>query len=202
MVYRHILPADQIYYMTARKQRFHCQPPHKELRDEVLPQPLHLLRVCRLVHQELWPLVYDQCVFYITIYSIRDLAYARGLLDDFTLSYHPFRSTDLFKRVRRIRIRVNDLILDVHPSSDIWCRALTAEFSQTNELWIGPGAEYVPKHRAQAARTVIWHREHDSWPDCYNAIVLKELIHYQMLRTPRLNNKATSNKMLPWYQRY
>jgi hypothetical protein len=115
MIYRYMLPEDRIYNMTARKQRFAGRPPPKELNNEIIPRPLSLLRVCHLVHQEFWQLIYHQCIFYITIYSIGDLLYVVDLLDKCTARHHTIRDKDIFCHMSHIRIRVSDLILDIYP---------------------------------------------------------------------------------------
>ncbi|KAH0382454.1 hypothetical protein KCU92_g6227, partial [Aureobasidium melanogenum] len=114
MVYRYTLPANGIYYLTARKMRFYTSPPQQDLKDEIVHPPPSLLRVCRLVYLELWPMVYKTCTFYITIYSIRDVLYTLHLIDKLGINT-TFRPTDLFSCMRNMRIRVNNLVFDIHP---------------------------------------------------------------------------------------
>ncbi|KAI4851390.1 hypothetical protein E4T44_02162 [Aureobasidium sp. EXF-8845] len=151
MIYRYTLPEDRTYYMTARKYRFYGHLPHVELRDEISPQPLSLLRVCRQIYQELQPLVYDDCVFYITIYSIRDLLYTIDLLDKYAVPHNFDHNRDIFFHMRNIRIRVSDLILDIYPYHRICHRYAWTKFSEAALLWIGPGKAKLLKDATQFA---------------------------------------------------
>jgi len=186
--------------MTARKQRFHGHPSHEELKNEIIPRPPRLLRVCRLINQELWPLIYKQCIFYITIYSIRDLLYAVDLLDHYASLYDPDYATDIFSYTSNMRIRVNDLILDIHPSCDGRHGWLMVELSQTTPLWVGRGTKTILQNRTQAARTVRTNPRGEIAPEAISAGHLKESIR----RMSRLSvlDKAALNRMLPWYHRY
>lgn len=198
MVYRYSLPPNRICYMTARKDRFYGSPPHEDLKDEIVPQPLSLLRVCRLVYEELWSLIYKQCIFYITIYSIRDLLYAANVLDHYTDLYDPDYATDIFAYTSNIRVRVNDLMLDVHPLYQGRRGWLFMEMSQTAPLWVGRGAKTILKNRTQAATTARTY---------FRGKVAQESaghLKVSMLHMTRLSvlDKSSLNKMLPWYQRY
>jgi hypothetical protein len=204
MVYRHILPANRTYYMTARKHRFYGPLPHEELKDEVIPQPLDLLRVCHLVNQELRSLVHDQCIFYITIYSIRDLLCALDLLDGYETFHTTPHSTDIFSRMSNIRVRVNDLVLNIRPRRPGLRRGLIAEHSQTTPLWTGPGGKSILNNRAQAAETMSMYEgyEGERIPSGYvQAVELKNCLRMMMLRDHVLD-KSILERMLPWYQRY
>ena len=186
--------------MTARKQRFHGHPSHEELKKEIIPHPPYLLRVCRLVNQELWPLIYKQCIFYITIYSIRDLLYAVDLLDHYAFLYDPNYATDIFSYTSNIRIRINDLILDVRPSCDGRRGWLMVELSHTTPMWVGRGTKTILQNRTQAARTVRTNPRGEIAPEAMSAGHLKESIR-RMSRLLVLD-KAALNRMLPWYHRY
>lgn len=200
MVYRYIIPPDRVYYMTARKHRFYGHPPHQELKNEIIPCPPHLLRVCWIIHQELWPLIYNQCIFYITIYSIRDLLYALDLLDHYTNLYDPDYANDIFTYTSNIRIRVNDLTLDVHPPYHGRRGWLFVEMSQTAPLWVGHGAKTILKNRTQAATTARAYPRMEIPQEAMSAGHLKTYICH-MTRLP-VQGKAALNRMLPWYQRY
>ncbi|KAI4748665.1 hypothetical protein E4T50_01053 [Aureobasidium sp. EXF-12298] len=200
MIYRYMLPEDQIYYMTARKQRFYGHFPRFELKDEIIPQPLSLLRVCRLVTQELWPLVYAECIFYITIYSIGDLLYAMDLLEKYTTS-RALRNKDIFCHMIHIRIRVNDLILNTYAYHRACFRERSSTCTQTTQLWIGPGTEYLLQDSIEVARMVsICRRFNAAWLH-FDAASVKEIIRFKMLRSPSQLDRATLHSMLPWYQR-
>ncbi|KAH0339145.1 hypothetical protein KCU74_g819, partial [Aureobasidium melanogenum] len=114
MIYRYTLPPDGIYYLTARKMRTYNRRLQEVLKNEIVHPPPALLRVCRLVYRELWPMIYKTCTFYITIYSIRDLLYTLHLLDKYAAitTVHP---TDLFSHMKNIRIRANNLVISIHP---------------------------------------------------------------------------------------
>jgi hypothetical protein len=198
MIYRYTLPKDRIFYMTARKHRFCARPPPEELTDEIIAQPLHLLCVCRLVHQELLPLFYHQCIFYITIYSIGDLLYAMDLLNRYGASDKTLRPIDIFSRISNIRIRVNDLVLDISPLHHGWCGVMIAQLSQTTQLWSGPGARTLLKNRPQAAWTVRMEQGQEMISDRFGAGILKDIILHKMSNIHGLD-RASLNKVLPWW---
>lgn len=196
-VYRYTLPANGIYYLTARKMRTYDQFSKKALKDEVICTPPALLRVCRLVYRELWPMIYRTCIFYITIYSIRDLLYTLHILDKFS-TITTFRSTDLVSCMRNIRIRVNNLVFNIHPLQHGERGAMIAELSQTTQLWSGPGASLL-QDRAQAAYLVERFQRHEFVLDHFDAESLKPFLMF--LLNLSVLNKHTLIKMLPWYQR-
>ncbi|KAI4759919.1 hypothetical protein E4T52_08059 [Aureobasidium sp. EXF-3400] len=200
MIYRYMLPEDRIYYMTARKQRFASRSPPKELNNEIIPRPLPLLRVCRLVHQEFWQLIYHQCIFYITIYSIRDLLYVVNLLDKCTASHHTLRDKDIFCHMGHIRIRVSDLILDIYAVHRLYDRSRLEKYTQTTRLWIGPGAGLLLESSTQTVRMVNQCRQYDiDWLHS-GAASVKQTIRWKLLMTPIVDG-AILRSMLPWYQR-
>lgn len=200
MVYRYTLPGDRIYYMTARKHRFYGDPPHEDLKDEIITQPLSLLLVCRLVNQELWPLVYVDCIFYMTIYSIRDLLYALDLLDKYATSGQTLRGKDIFYHMSKIQIRVNNFTMKIcslhHDREGPWILDLSHE----TRLWSGPGARSLLKTDAQVARTIRRFAHQDQPVDLSGASELKKFIQLEMLRLPVLD-KCKLEKMLAWYHR-
>jgi hypothetical protein len=198
MVHRYTLPANRIYFMTARKHRIHAHHPHEEFLDEIIASPLHLLCVCRLVHQELSPLYHHQCMFYITIYSIGDLLYAMDLLNKYTASDGTFNSIDIFSRVSNIRIRVNDLVLDISPLHHGWCGVMVAKLSLTTQLWSSPGARTLLKNRPQAAWTVRMEQGQVMISECFGAGILKNIILHKMSNIHGLD-RASLNKVLPWW---
>ncbi|KAH0361746.1 hypothetical protein KCU65_g8534, partial [Aureobasidium melanogenum] len=197
-VYRYTLPTHGIYYLTARKMRTYDRRLNEALKNEIVHPPPALLRVCHLVYQELWPMIYKKCVFYITIYSIRDLLYTLDLLERYAAPT-TVHSGDIFSRMSNIRMRVNDLILDIHPLQhgphSCW---KIAELSKTDRLWSGPGASLL-LDRYQAALLGGRYQGREIIEDCFDAGNLKDLLPF-MLGTSVLD-KGALLKMLPWYQR-
>ncbi|CAD0099700.1 unnamed protein product [Aureobasidium mustum] len=198
IIYRYTLPKDGIYYLTARKTRLYGRSLPKGLNGENVHPPPSLLRLCRLVYQELWPMIYKTCVFYITIYSIRDLLYAWNLLDRYASRTTP-SSTDMFSHMSNIRIRVNDLILNIHPLEHSCYEGMIAEISQTDQLWFGPGASLL-QDRSQAAMMVGVYHGRGIVSERFDAVSLQEFIT-SMLGVSVLDKRALI-KMLPWYQRH
>jgi hypothetical protein len=172
--------------MTAPKYRLHGHPPHEELRDEIFPQPLSLLRVCRQIHQELRPLIYDDCVFYITIYSIRDLLYTIDLLDKYAVPHNFDHNRDIFHHMKNIRIRVSDLILDIYPSHRVCRRYAWTKFSESTQLWTGPGAKTLSKDATQFAETVSRSQRREGLQARFDAAEVKDVIRLEMLGTPMM----------------
>lgn len=194
-VYRYTLPSDGIYHLTARKMRTYDRSLQQQIKNEIIQTPPSLLHVCRLVYQELWPMIYKKCVFYITIYSIGDLLYTLDLLDRYahTTTLH---STDIFYHMRNIRIRIDDLILNIRPLQHSW--RMTVGFSQTTQLWSGPGTSLL-YDRAQAAALVRGLQGHKIVAYCFDAESLEKLLRF-MLAIDALD-KHVLIKVLPWYQR-
>lgn len=187
--------------MTARKFRFYGHLPHEGLKDEIIPQPLSLLLVCRLINQEFWPLVYNECIFYITIYSIRDLLYAMDLLDKYAACHATLPGTDIFYHMSRIHIRVNNFTMKVCPSHYGRFGPWTLDLSHEPRLWSGPGARSLLKTETQVARTIRTFAYRDNPLDLSGAFELKEFIQLEMLKLPVLD-QCKLEKMLPWYLRY
>jgi hypothetical protein len=200
MVYRYTLPDDGIFYMTARKHRFYGHPSHEELKNETIPPTLSLSRVCELVHSELRPLIYDQCIFYITIYSIRDLLYAMDLLDRYEVPPEAIPENDIFFHAYNIRIRVHNLILNLYPSGNGRHIRIRSELSETTPLWFGPGLTALMNDRAQVAERARMYGRREIWPEDIDAVEMKHLLRTVMLRDHVLE-KSTLERMLPWYQR-
>ena len=201
MVYRYTLPLDHIYHMTGRKHRFYGSPPHEGLKDEIIPQPLCLLRVCRLVYEELWPLIYKQCIFYITIYSIRDLLYVMDLLDAYATSRNTLRGRDIFYHMSEIHVRVNNFTIRRHAEHRSLSGARLLNLSLESKLWSGPGATSLLKTETQVLQTISFFARRDILSDIIAALVLKDFIQRHMLRPPILDTSELE-KMLPWYHRY
>jgi hypothetical protein len=200
MIYRYTLPEDRTYYMTARKYRYHGHLPDEEFEDEIIPQPLSLLRVCRQVHHELRPMVYENCVFYLTIYSIRDLLYTIDLLDKYTVPHNFDQSRDIFYHMRNIRIRVSDLILDIYPYHRVCRRYAWTKFSESTQLWIGPGVKTFLKDATQFAETVSRSQRREGLRALFDAAEDEDVIRLEMLRTPMME-RWYLDRMLPWFHR-
>ncbi|KAH0271771.1 hypothetical protein KCU91_g7153, partial [Aureobasidium melanogenum] len=195
-VYRYTLPTDGIYYLTARKMRTYDRRLQEVLNNEIVHPPPSLLRVCRLVYKELWSIIYKKCVFYITIYSIRDLLYTLDLFDRYTNTTTP-HSTDIFYHMKNIRIRINDLILDIHP---LQCGSkMIAELSQTTQLWSGPGNLLLQDRYRAAILVRMFHGRGVAVLEHVEAACLKGFVA-AVLRIDVLNKRELI-KMLPWYQR-
>ena len=197
IIYRYMLPADSIYYLTARNMRYYGRHP-QETKIEIVQPPPALLRVCRLVYQELWLMIYKRCIFYITIYSIRDLLYTLDLLDRYASPATP-SSADIFSHMSNIRIRVNDLVLNIRPLQHRCCEGMIAELAQTNRLWSGPGASLL-QDRFQAALLVGMYHGRGIVSEHFDATSLKEFVT-SMLKIDVMDKHALI-KMLPWYQRH
>ncbi|KAK6008260.1 hypothetical protein QM012_000163 [Aureobasidium pullulans] len=195
-VYRYILPANGIYYLCARKMRIYGHFPH-EIEDEIVHPPPALLCVCRIVYQELWPMIYKTCLFYITIYSIKDLLYALHLIEKFATMI-TFRSTDLVSCMRNIRIRVNNLMFNIRSLRGDAGEKLIAELSQTTQLWFGPGASLL-QDQAQVARLVKRSQGHECVLPHFDAEGLKSFLMFLLNRSDL--DKRALIKMLPWCQR-
>jgi hypothetical protein len=194
IVYGHTLPANRTYYMTARNHRFYGHLPHEDLKDEIISEPLSILRVCHLVYDEIWPLIYNQFDFYITVYSVRDLLYIMDLLERYEVPRDiEFPVTDIFFNMTNIQIRVSDLVTRICPNHDV-------ELSQTTPLWIGPGATTLLKTKAQVAEMVRIYGHGRILMCSSEAAELKSSLLDYMFRN-RSVNKCALNKMLPWYQR-
>jgi hypothetical protein len=180
--------------MTARKHRFYGHLSHEDLKDEIIPEPLSILRVCHLVYDEMWPLIRNQCIFYITMYSVRDLLYTIDLLERYEVPDDNDPSpSDIFYRVANIQIRVSDLMMRICPSRDV-------ELSQTTPLWIGPGATTLLKTKTQAAEMVRMFERRRMLLFTSEAAELKCTLLDYMFRN-RSVDKHSLNKMLPWYHR-
>jgi hypothetical protein len=194
IVYGHTLPANRTYYMTARKHRFYGHLSHEDLKDEIIPEPLSILRVCHLVYDEMWPLIRNQCILYITIYSVRDLLYTIDLLERYEVPVDNDPSpSEIFYRVANIQIRVSDLVMRICPDREV-------ELSRTTPLWIGPGATTLLKTRAQVADMVRMYGRGRLLMCTSEAAELKSTLLDYMFRN-RSVDKYTLNKMLPWYQK-
>lgn len=195
-VYRYTLPSNDIYYLTARKMRTYDRRLQEKIHNEIVYPPPSLFRVCRLVYQELWLMIYKKCVFYITIYSIRDLFYTLDLLDRYA-NTTTFHSTDIFYHMKNIRIRINDLILNIHPLQHSW--GMTAELSLTTRLWSGPGASLLPDRYTTAILVGMYHGRSVVILQYFDAARLKDFIN-TVLDIDVLDKRKLI-KMLPWYQR-
>ncbi|KAH0345795.1 hypothetical protein KCU83_g7664, partial [Aureobasidium melanogenum] len=197
MVYRYTLPANSIYYLTARKMRTYNRRLQEKTKNEIVHPPPSLLRVCHLVYQELWPMIYKTCTFYITIYSIRDVLYTLHLIDKLGI-HTTFRPTDLFSCMRNIRIRVNNLLFNIHPLWHNGREAMIAELSLTTQLWSGPGTSLL-QDMFQAALLVGLYQGREIVLNHMDVQCLEEFLSF-LLQT-RVLDKRVLIKMLPWYQR-
>lgn len=143
-------------------------------------------------------MIYKTCVFYITIYSIRDLLYTLDLLDRCATTTI-LQSTDMFSHMSNIRIRVNDLVLNIHPLEHSCYEGMIAELSQTDQLWFGPGASLL-QDRFQAAMMGGVYHGRGIVAERFDAVSLENFIT-SMLGVSVLDKRALI-KMLPWYQRH
>ncbi|KAI4715608.1 hypothetical protein E4T48_08199 [Aureobasidium sp. EXF-10727] len=194
-VYRYTLPKDNIYCMAARKYRFYSRQ-DEFIKDEVARPLPSLLRVCRLVHEELCPLIYGTGIFCITIYSIRDLLYTLDLLEKYATPT-TFHSTTIFSMMRQIVLRVNDVIIGMtlRPSIRILSRAL-----HMTPIWHGRGKALL-RDGTTAMRLIKSDARLRSrrvpWFEAEDLMYLLECI----FKDGALNRRALI-KMLPWYQRH
>ncbi|CAD0042251.1 unnamed protein product [Aureobasidium pullulans] len=194
IVYAYTLPEDRIYYMTARNMRVYTKAQKELIVDEVA-QPLPaLLRVCRLVRQELRLMVYENNCFYITIYSIRDLLHTMELLNNSTCS-SPFYFMNGSQMMKHIRIRVDELIIDlrsIHSNDTLF----VLQFSESSPIWFGPGKS-LRRSRTDMARMIkAYARAVRFWISVRDVSDLLKCILVDSASDPIL-----LNRLLPWYHR-
>ncbi|THY38576.1 hypothetical protein D6C99_09020 [Aureobasidium pullulans] len=194
IVYAYTLPEDRIYYMTARNMRVYTKAQKELIVDEVA-QPLPaLLRVCRLVRQELRLMVYENNCFYITIYSIRDLLHTMELLNNSTCS-SPFYFMNGSQMMKHVRIRVDELIIDlrsIHSNDTLF----VLQFSESSPIWFGPGKS-LRRSRTDMARMIkAYARAVRFWISVRDVSDLLRCILVDSASDP-----IVLNRLLPWYHR-
>ena len=98
-----------------------------------------------------------------------------------------------------IRIRVSDLILDIYPvHRPYYYESRLQRYTQTTQLWIGPGARLLLENSMETVRMMRPHNIDWLHLDAAN---VKQTIRWKLLRTPIVDG-AILRSMLPWYQRY
>ncbi|KAI4725639.1 hypothetical protein E4T49_06633 [Aureobasidium sp. EXF-10728] len=194
-VYRYTLPKDNIYCMTARKFRFYGRQ-DEFIEDEVTRPLPSLLRVCRLVHEELCPIIYGRGIFCITIYSIRDLLYILDLLEKYATPT-TFHSTSIFSMMRQIVLRVNNVLAGIVFRLPI--RTISRTLCMTS-IWHGRGKALL-RDGATAMRMIKMDaRLRYRRVPWFEAEDLRHLLEC-IFEDGALDRRALV-KMLPWYQRH